>query len=153
MSDLEKKIQSDLVESMKARDELRLSTLRMLKAEIQKAKTAKGSSHEISDEDILGLAQRSIKQRREAADQYLAGGARDRSERELQEVEILNQYLPLQLSTEEIDSIISKAADAVRPQGPKDMGILMGKVMPMVKGKADGNMVRKKVSDFLNKLQ
>ena len=153
MSDLEKQIQSDLVKSMKARDELSLSTLRMLKADIQKAKTAKGSSHEVSDEDILGLVQRSIKQRKEAADQYFAGGAIDRSERELQEVEVLNRYLPLQLSSVEIDVIISDAAEAVNAQGPKDMGVLMGKVMSVLKGRADGNMVRQKVSDFLLKLQ
>lgn len=152
MSDFEKKIQADLVESMKAKNELRLMTLRMLKAEIQKAKTAKGSSHELTDEDVLGLVQRSIKQRKEAADQYMAGGAEDRAARELLEVEVLSGYLPVQLTEEEIESIIRSAADEVNPSGPKDMGRLMGKVMPLVKGKAEGNIVRQKVSDYLQRI-
>lgn len=152
MSDLEKKIQSDLVKSMKARDEVRLSTLRMLKSEIQKVKTAKGSSHELSDEDISCLVQKSIKQRREAAEQYLAGGASDRADEELAEADILKEYLPQQLSSEELDAVIADVAGQLHPTGPGDMGRLMGKVMSLVKGKTDGFVVQKKVSDFLSKM-
>ena len=152
MSDLEKKIQSDLVKSMKVRDEVRLSTLRMLKSEIQKVKTAKGSSHELADEDISCLVQRSIKQRREAAEQYLAGGASDRADEELAEADILKEYLLLQLSSEELDAVIADVADQLHSTGPGDMGRLMGKVMSLLKGKADGFVVQKKVSDFLSKM-
>lgn len=152
MSDLEKKIQSDLVDSMKARDELRLSTLRMLKSEIQKAKTAKGASSDLSDEDVVALVQRSIKQRREAAEQYLSGGASERAQQELDEADVLSVYLPEQLSPEELDSLIASVADEIHPKGPSDMGRLMGRIMPAVKGKADGGLVRQKVSDFLKNI-
>jgi len=152
LSDLEKRIQSDLVKSMKTRNEIKLSTLRMLKSEIQKAETTKGSSHELSDDDVMGLVQRCIKQRKEAAEQYVAGGAPERAERELVEADILNGYLPPQLSPEEIDSVIEDVAKQLCPEGPNDMGRLMGKVMPLVKGKADGSIVRKRVSGFLSKL-
>ena len=100
-------ITHDLTQAMKAREEPKLSTLRMLKAELQKLQADKGKGAEITDEDVYAVIRRLIKQRKDAAEQYRAGGAEDRAESELAEVKILEPSLPKQLSDEEIDAMIS----------------------------------------------
>ncbi|MBN1333449.1 MAG: GatB/YqeY domain-containing protein, partial [Synergistales bacterium] len=140
MSELFERIQADLVHAMKARESLKLSTLRMLKAEIQKAEVAESRADSpVSDEEVISLVQRLIKQRNEAAEQFSGGGAHERARQEMEEVAILEQYLPRQLSEEELDSIIQEVCEDVMAVGIKDMGRVMGKVMPKVKGKAEGN--------------
>lgn len=146
-------IQADLVHAMKARETLKLSTLRLLKAEIQKAQVAEGRDDSaVSDEEVVALVQRLIKQRNDAAEQFTSGGAHERAQQEMQEVAILEQYLPRQLSDEELDAMIQEVCEDVMAVSIKDMGRVMGKVMPKVKGRAEGNRVRKRVSFFLNGL-
>jgi len=146
-------IQADLVHAMKARETLKLSTLRLLKAEIQKAQVAEGRDDSaVSDEEVVALVQRLIKQRNDAAEQFTSGGAHERAQQEMQEVAILEQYLPRQLSDEELDAMIQEVCEDVMAVSIKDMGRVMGKVMPKVKGRAEGNRVRKRVSVFLNGL-
>ena len=138
---------------MKTREVLKLSTLRMLKAEIQKALVSESRADmSISDEEVVSLVQRLIKQRKDAADQFSAAGARDRAEKELLEVDILKGYLPEQLSDEDLDRMIRSVCEEIMPAGIRDMGKVMGKVMPEVRGRADGNRVREKVSAFLSSI-
>ena len=144
-------ITHDLTQAMKAREEPKLSTLRMLKAELQKLQADKGKSYEITDSDVQGVIKRLIKQRKDAAEQYLAGGAADRAESELAEVKILEPYLPSQLSDKDIESMISAAAGEINATSPKDMGKLMKAVMSKAKGQADGSRVKELVTAFLNK--
>lgn len=144
-------IAHDLTQAMKLREEPRLSTLRMLKAELQKLQADKGRGVEITDDDVHTVIRRLIKQRKDAAEQYKAGGANDRAESELAEIAILEPYLPKQLGDDEIDAIISQAAEEIHASSPKDMGKLMKAVMSKAKGQADGSKVKERVTAFLNK--
>lgn len=144
-------IAHDLTQAMKERAEPRLSTLRMLKAELQKLQADKGKGVEITDEDVHAVIRRLIKQRKDAAEQYESGGANDRAESELAEIKILEPYLPKQLSDEQLDEIIAEAAKEINASSPKDMGKLMKSVMSKAKGQADGSRVKDKVNAFLNK--
>ncbi len=147
--DLGKRIQEDLVLSMKNREELRLGTLRMLKAAIQLAQVEKGKSKELTEEEILAVVQRLIKQRRDASEQYLAHGVKDRSDSELEEARILEGYMPEQLTDAELEGMAREAVSAVNAAGPRDMGKVMGLLMPKVKGKAEGGRVRETVARLL----
>ena len=153
MSDLVKRIQTNLVSAMKDKDTMRLSVLRMLKAEIQKLQADHDRSYELKDEEVISVVKRLVKQRKDAAGQYSSGGALDRAEAELAEVSILEEFLPRQLSEEEIDRIISEISEKVDPSGPADTGRMMGHVMPKVKGMADGKIVRARVTSFLEGLE
>lgn len=147
--DLGKRIQEDLVISMKSRDEMRLGTLRMLKAALQLAQVEKGKDKELAEEEILAVVQRLIKQRREASEQYRSHGVADRADRELDEARILEGYMPEQLGDEEIASMALEAAIQAGAKGPRDMGRVMGILMPKVKGRAEGARVRAAVSKIL----
>ena len=144
-------IAKDLMSAMKEKSEPKLSTLRMLKSELQKLQADKGKNAEISDDDVYTVIRRLIKQRKDAAEQYQAGGANDRAEAELSEIKILEPYLPKQLSDEEIDSIISESAKEINACSVKDTGKLMKAVMQKAKGLADGSRVKERVNAFLNK--
>lgn len=152
MSDLAVKVQGDLVAAMKNKDELTLSVLRMLKSSMQLMQVEKGKDKDLTDEDVLVLVRRLIKQRIEAAEMYKSGGADDRAERELAEVKVLEAYQPAQMSDGEIAQLVAKIAGEVGAKGPKDMGKVMGKVMAAVKGKADGNRVKAAVQQHLASL-
>lgn len=139
---LVERVQSELVAAMKRRDELSLSVLRMLKSAIQLARVEKGRDAVLTDEEVVTLVQRMVKQRQEAAEQYRAGGAADRADRELEEARFLHGYLPEQLSDEELESLTRQVAQDTGAASPKDLGKVMGRVMPLVKGRAEGNRVR-----------
>ena len=144
-------VAKDLMSAMKEKSEPKLSTLRMLKSELQKLQADKGKNAEISDDDVYTVIRRLIKQRKDAAEQYSAAGAKDRAESELSEIKILEPYLPKQLSDEEIDAMISESAKEINASSPKDMGKLMKAVMQKAKGLADGSKVKDRVNLFLNK--
>ncbi|MBP6333424.1 MAG: GatB/YqeY domain-containing protein [Aminivibrio sp.] len=152
MIDLEKRISADLLAAMKEKKKMELSSLRMLKAEFQRARTEKGHAGELSEDEVISLVQRLVKQRREAADQYTAVGAGDRAARELKEALFLETYLPEQLSDEELGQIVEEAGAFAKAAGPKDMGRVMGRVMTAVKGRADGKRVKARVQEYLQSL-
>lgn len=152
MSDLSERIQHDLVAAMKRKDELTLGVLRMLKAAEQLAQVDKGRDNPLTDDDVLVLVRRLIKQRVEAAEMYDKGGAPDRAASELAEVKVLEAYQPAQLSDEDIVQIVARVAQETGAAGPKDMGKMMGKTMAAVKGQADGNRVKAAVQKYLAEL-
>lgn len=143
------KVAADLVVAMRARDELRVSVLRMLKAEFQKAQADKGRAAELTEEDAQMLVRRLVKQRRDAAEQYEAAGAPDRAREELREVPVLEEYLPAQLGDAELDAMVRAAAEKAGAASPKDMGKLMSTLMSMVAGRADGKRVKEKATAYL----
>lgn len=145
-------IQSDLVQAMKDKDDVKLAVLRMLKSAVQLAQVEKGKDAEFTDDDVLLIVRRLIKQRSEAAELYKSGGAADRSERELAEAKILEVYQPAQLKDEELEKLVAEAAQSAGASGLKDMGRVMGKAMAAVKGQADGNRVRQAVQKYLSSL-
>ncbi|MDR1377670.1 MAG: GatB/YqeY domain-containing protein [Synergistaceae bacterium] len=143
-------VAADLMAAMKSRDELTLSVLRMLKAEFQKAQANKGKASELTEEETLGLVRRLVKQRKEAAEQYEAGGAPQRAQEELSEITVLERYLPAQLEEDELDALVKLAAEQAGAVSPKDMGKLMGTLMSMVAGRADGKRVKEKATAYLS---
>lgn len=149
MSLLANRIQSDLVAAMKSRDEVTLSVLRMLKSSIQVAETEKGREGELSDDDILALIRRAVKQREEAAEVYRNGNASERAEAELREARILTAYLPAQLDDSELEAIVREVLTATGASGMKDMGKVMGAAVKTVAGRADGKRVKETVTKLL----
>lgn len=146
---LTEQIAADLTTAMKEKQGEKLSALRMLKAELQKLQADRGRSAEITDEDARTVIRRLIKQRREAAEQYAAGGAKDRAEAELAEVGILEPYLPAQLEDAELSALVAEAAAEAGASEPRDMGKLMKVLMAKVSGRADGKRVKEAATAFL----
>jgi len=145
-------IQSDLVQAMKNKEETKLAVLRMLKSAVQLAQVEKGKDAEFTDEDVLVLVRRLIKQRNEAAELYKSGGAEERAAQELAEAKILEVYQPAQLGDDELEKAVVEAAKSVAATGPKDMGKVMGRAMAAVKGQADGKRVQQAVMKYLSTL-
>ena len=142
MSSLTERVSADLKTALKEKAQLDLSVLRMLKAELQKFQADKGVSYEITDDDVITLVKRLVKQRKEAAQQYADHGAAERAQDELDEIKVLEKYLPAQLSAEEVESVVRATATELGASTPRDMGKLMKAVMPKLKGQADGKVVK-----------
>ncbi|MEV5374496.1 glutamyl-tRNA amidotransferase [Streptosporangium nondiastaticum] len=152
MTTLKAKLHDDLTTAIKARDELRSSTLRLTLSAIAYEETAGKSARELSDDEVLKVITREAKKRREAADAFDKGGRADQAERERAEGEVLATYLPKQLSDEELAAIVGEAvaeAKAGGAEGPKAMGAVMKIVNPKVAGRADGSRVAAEVKRLL----
>jgi uncharacterized protein len=143
------KLDDDLKSSLKASDKLRLSVVRMAKAAIKNRQIDKGS--ELSDDDIIAVLSTLAKQRKESIEMFAKGGREDLAEKERQELGILQSYLPLQLTPEELESIILEAIQESSAKGTQDMGKVMRLIMPKVKGVADGKTVNQRVKELLEK--
>ena len=144
---LKEKIDEDIKSAMKAKDELKLSALRMLKAAIGNAEIAKKKT--LVDEDIFSLLQTAVKQRKDSAEAFRAGNRPELAEKETAEIKILEVYLPAQLGEQEVRELVAKAVADTGAAGAKDIGKVMGKLMPLVKGKADGGLVNRLVREIL----
>ena len=144
---LKQQIISDLTTAMKARNELTTSVLRMLKAEIMKYEVS-GADKKATDDIVIDLAKRSVKQRREAAEGFEKGGNSEAAQKELEEIKILEKYLPEQMSEEQVKTIAQETITQMNA-GPGDFGKVMGTVMGKVKGQADGGVVNKVVKELL----
>jgi len=124
----------------------------MLKSAAQMAQIEKGKDIPLTDDEVIVLVRRLIKQRNEAAEMYKSGGAQDRAQKELDEIKVLDSYLPEQMPEEEIMKIIADISSQVGASGPKDMGKVMGKTMAELKGRADGGKVKDLVLRHLSSL-
>lgn len=141
------KIDDDYKRALKTADSLKVSVLRMVKATSKNRQIEKGE--ELSDEDILSVISTLSKQRKESIDLFTKGCREDLAEKERQELNILQSYLPKQLSPEELDKIILESIQESSAQGLKDFGKVMRIVMSRVKGTADGHIVNQRVKDLL----
>lgn len=146
---LKQQIQQDLIAAMKAKEEVKVSALRMLKAAILKFETS-GDRKEASDSDILTILGREVKQRKDAMEGFKSGGRPEMAANEEAEMVILQTYLPEQMNEDDLRKVIQETIAEVGATSKADMGKVMGALMPKVKGKADGGMVNKLVGDFLN---
>lgn len=146
---LKETIEKDLIESMKEKDENTLSVLRMLKSAIKNKEIE--TKKELEDTDITAVIQSQIKSRRDSVEMYEKADRKELAEKEKTEIEILQKYLPEQMSEEDIRGIVQKAVSDTSAAGIQDMGKVMGKIMPEVKGKADGSMVSNIVKEELSK--
>lgn len=144
------KLLSDLTAAMKAQDKETLSVLRMVKGAIQLEEI--NLKHELNDDEFTTVVGRQIKTRKESIAEFEKAGRLDLAEQTKKEVEILNKYMPEQLSEEEVLKVIDEAFDTIKPQTQSDMGKLMGFVNPKLKGKADMSFVSKTIKEKLSNL-
>ena len=147
MSTLKDRLRADLTASMKARDELRSSTLRMVLTAITNAEVAGKEQRELSDDDIIGVLSTEAKRRREAAVAFEAGDRPEMAAKEAAEGEVIAEYLPTPLSETEIADLVTSAIaqTGAAEEGMRAMGKVMGVVSPQVKGRADGGAVAAEV--------
>jgi uncharacterized protein YqeY len=147
MSSLKDRLRADLTTAMKARDELRSSTLRMVLTAVTNAEVAGKTAKELTDDEVLTVLGSEAKKRREAATAFTEGGRQEKAEREQAEAEVLADYLPEQLSDEDVARIVAEAvaSTGAAAEGMKAMGKVMGAVQPQVKGRADGGAVAAEV--------
>ncbi len=147
MGDLKDRLRADLTTSIKARDELRSSTLRMVLTAITNAEVAGKEARELTDEDVLGVLTSEGKKRREAADAFEQAGRAEQAAKERAEFDVLSDYLPEQLGDDEIAALVTEAIEATgaREEGIRAMGKVMGALQSKVKGRADGGAVAAEV--------
>lgn len=147
MSALKDRLRSDLTTAIKARDEVRSSTLRMVLTAITNAEVAGKEARELSDDDIVGVLSSEAKKRREAAVAFEDGGRAEMAAKEKAEAAVIADYLPEQLGADEIERIVAEAvaSTGAAGEGMKAMGKVMGVVQPQVKGRADGGAVAAEV--------
>lgn len=147
--ELEKQIQADMVAAMKAKETVRLASLRAIKAAILLAKTAEGGTGEVSDQDIVKLIQKLVKQRKESAQQYNDAGRPELAENEMAEAAAMEVYLPKQLSEAEVETELVKIIAEVGASKPSDMGKVMGVATKRLAGLADGGVISAIVKKLL----
>lgn len=142
-------LQNDLKQAQFDRDEIKVSTLRLLLSEIKNAEIAKGNP--LSDEDIILIVQREVKKRKEAAVGFRSGGREESAVKEEAEAKILENYLPAQVNIEELTKVVDETINELGAGSITDMGKVIGAVMGKVKGKADGGSVSALVKERLSK--
>lgn len=142
-------IQSDLRQAQLARDEIKVSTLRMLISEIHNFEIQKGGA--ISQEEIISAVSKEVKKRKEAAIGFRQGGREEQAVKEEAELKILESYLPKQLGSEELTKIVESTITEVGAKSIVDMGKVMGVIMGKVAGRVDGNTVSSLVKERLPK--
>jgi len=148
---IKESVSQDMTRAMKARDEERLRVLRMIRAEIlnKEKEGAKGGSE---DADLIPVLQKMIRQRREAAEEFRAGGRSDVAERELAEISIIEGYLPAEMPEEEVRMHVERAIADLAAVGPKDLGKVMGRVMKDLRAEGktvDGSRVNAMAREML----
>ncbi len=138
---LKEKLQNDLTQSMRDRNEVRSGTIRMVLTAIKNEEVAGKEARELSDAEVITVLSREAKKRREAAEAYEQAGAADRAANEKAEGAIIAEYLPEQLSEQEIKDLIAAAIAETGASGPQQMGLVMKAIQPKTAGRADGGMV------------
>jgi len=146
---LEQQIQKDIMEAMKAKDTVRLASVRSIKSAILLAKTAEGASKELQDSDIVKLIQKLAKQRKESAEQYIAAGRKELADNELAEAAVLETYLPKQLSEAEVEEKLKAIIAQLGASQPSDMGKVMGFATKQLAGLAEGRTISAIVKKLL----
>ena len=150
---IKERIVSDLTAAMKSKSMERLSVIRMLKSKLQEAeveaRAKKGIAYQIEDPEALAVIGSYAKQRRDSIEAYRHGGREDLAAKEEAELAIIQEYLPAQLTSAEVRTIVSEAIAACAATSAKDMNAVMKIVMPKVKGVSDGKMVNQTVRELL----
>jgi uncharacterized protein len=145
VNELKERLRSDLTDAMRARDQVRLRTLRMALTSITNEEVSGNAVHDLSDEDVLKVLTREAKKRREAADAFDAAGRAAQAEAERAEGEVLAGYLPAQLNDDELRGLVAAAIAETGATGMPGMGKVMKAVTPQVAGRADGGRVAAEV--------
>jgi len=148
---LEQRIMTEMKEAMKAKDEASLRALRAIKAEIIKAKTEPGAGGEISGDKEISMLQKMVKQRRDALDIYKAQSREDLAQKEQEEINVIEKFLPAQLSEEELKTELQQIIAETGAASPADMGKVMGAATKKLAGRADGKAISAMVKELLAK--
>ncbi len=147
---LQQDVMTAMKVAMKAKDQTALTALRAVKSAILLAQTESGAATELTEEQELLLLQKQVKQRKDSADIYLEQGRKDLALPEIDEAEVISQFLPEALTEEEIEKVVVMTIDSIGAEGMKDMGKVMGIVSKELAGQADGktisNIVRAKLA-------
>jgi uncharacterized protein YqeY len=138
---LKEKLQSDLTDAIRSRAEVKSGTIRMLLAAITTEEVSGKAARVLKDDEIITVLSREAKKRREAVEAYVAAKRDDLADKERAEGEVISQYLPAQLSKDEIKKMIADAISETGAAGPADMGLVMKVLSPKIAGKADGGVV------------
>ena len=144
------RLSSELKESLKARNQLKVEVIRLLKSSIKNKEIEKMSP--VTDEEILGVIISAAKQRRDSIEQFQKGGREDLVQKETTELEILQTFLPQQLSDEEVVNEIKAVISETGASSPKDMGKVMKVLIPRVKGRTDGTKVSSLVKEIMDSI-
>jgi len=147
---LEQKIMTELKAAMLAKDEKALRSLRAIKAAILLAKTSEGAGGELKEDDEIKLLQKLVKQRKDSLDIYQQQNRADLAQKEKEEIEVIEKFLPAQLSPEELKATISRIIADTGASSPADMGKVMGAATKQLAGKADGKTISAMVKDLLS---
>lgn len=144
---LKEQLTNDMKEAMKAHDKDRLAVIRMVRGAVRQQEI--DGKKELGDEDVLAVIGKEVKMRRDSIEEFRKGGREDLVEKTEAEIAVLMPYLPAQLSEEEIRGLVQAAVEQTGAASPKDMGKVMGVLMPKVKGRADGKTVNAIVRSML----
>ncbi len=142
-------LKDDLKQAMRDRDKVRLGTIRMVMAEIQKAQIEKRG--ELVEDELLGLLTREVKKRRESAEAFRKGERLELAEQEEAEVAIIEGYLPSPLTDDEVRALVVAAIEVVKPESQRDMGKVMGHIMSDIRGRYDGKAASAIVRELMAK--
>ncbi|HEX7905768.1 MAG TPA: GatB/YqeY domain-containing protein [Chitinophagaceae bacterium] len=148
---LEQKIMVDLKTAMLAKDEAALRSLRAVKAAILLAKTSEGAGGELKEEDEVKLLQKLVKQRKDSLEIFQQQNRADLAQKEIEEIAVIEKFLPAQMSAEEIKAELAKIIGATGASSPADMGKVMGVASKQLAGKADGKTISTLVKELLSK--
>ena len=151
---IKERLLTEMKTAMKARDTLRLSCVRMLRSKIQEKEVAQrtkhGRDHQIGDDDAIDVISTYAKQRRDSIEAYTQGGRDDLAAKETAELAIVEEFLPQQLTADELRTMVQEAITESGAASPKEMGAVMKLVVPKVKGRADGKQVSQPVRELLS---
>lgn len=142
------RLNSDMKQAMKSKDKPSLNVIRMVKASLQNELIKLGKD-ELTEDEELNILSRELKQRKESLQEFKSAEREDLVEKVTEEIAILNVYLPAQLSNDELKAIIQETIQQTGATSLKDMGKVMGAIMPRVKGKADGSLINQLVKESL----
>lgn len=144
---LKEQLTADMKEAMKNKEKDRLAVIRMVRGAIRQQEI--DGQKELGEEDVIAVISKEVKMRRDSIEEFQKGGREDLVEKTQAEIDVLMPYLPAQLSEEEVKELVKAAVEQTGAATPKDMGKVMGVLMPKVKGRADGKMVNNIVKSFL----
>ena len=143
-------INEDIKTAMKNKDAFKLSVIRMVKGSMQLEVINK--KRDLNDDEVIAIIAKQIKMRKDSIEEFKKASRDDLVDKTQKEVDILETYMPEQLTEEEINKVIEEVFEIVKPTSPKDMGMIMKEISPKVKGKADMGLVNKLIKDKLNNL-
>ncbi|WP_073087902.1 GatB/YqeY domain-containing protein [Selenomonas ruminantium] len=144
---LKEQLTADMKEAMKNKEKERLAVIRMVRGAIRQQEI--DGQKELGEEDVIAVISKEVKMRRDSIEEFQKGGREDLVAKTQAEIDVLMPYLPAQLSEDEVRELVKAAVEQTGAASPKDMGKVMGVLMPKVKGRADGKMVNNIVKSFL----